>query len=119
MPTTHAAMAAVDSQPSPRSHPPIVKSPMMLRFALISISSDRDKNQLEQFIRTKGMDWPEYWDPDDVIFRGFESKSNYGIPNFVLIDRHGIIRDQRSAWGPFYYLSLKSKIRRLLQERSR
>lgn len=88
-------------------------------FALISISSDRDKNQLEQFIRTKGMDWPEYWDPDDVIFRGFESKSNYGIPNFVLIDRHGIIRDQRSAWGPFYYLSLKSKIRRLLQERSR
>ena len=39
MPTTHAAMAAVDSQPSARSQPPIVKSPMMLRFAVISISS--------------------------------------------------------------------------------
>jgi thiol-disulfide isomerase/thioredoxin len=85
-------------------------------FVLISISSDRNKPQLEQFMRTKGMDWQEYWDPDDLIFRNFYSKSNYGIPNFVLIDRQGIIRDQRSGWGPFYYSSLKSKIHQLLKE---
>lgn len=85
-------------------------------FVLIGISSDRNKARLEQFIHTKGMDWPEYWEPDDVTFRGFATKSNYGIPNFVLIDRNGIIRDQRSSWGPFYYSSLKSKIHRLLRE---
>ena len=89
-------------------------------FVLIGISSDSNKAQWEQFIHTKGMDWPEYWDQDDVISRDIaRSKSSWGVLNFVLIDRQGMIRDERGGWGPFYYSSLKSKIHELLKEGSK
>ena len=85
-------------------------------FVLIGINGDRGEDQLRQFIDKKRMQWPEYWDPHDSIFRNLYTRKNYGIPNFVLIDRQGIIRDQHSGWGPFYSLALNWKIRRLLKE---
>jgi len=61
-------------------------------FEIIGISLDRDKSALEQFVKTNGMSWPQYFDGqgwNNAIARKYGIRS---IPSTFVLDRKGVVR---------------------------
>jgi peroxiredoxin len=61
-------------------------------FLLVGISLDQDLEKLEEFIKSNGITWPQYYDGkrrDNIIAKLYRVGP---IPYFFLIDKKGIIR---------------------------
>ena len=67
-------------------------------FVLISVSVDRDREQLDLFIEDEEMTWHQVWDPRGTIARAFDVST---FPMFVVIDHEGLVRFAVDGWGPF------------------
>jgi thiol-disulfide isomerase/thioredoxin len=79
-------------------------------FEIVGISFDKDKEKLEEFVKTKEMAWPQYfdgklWDNDFGKQFGIQS-----IPSMWLVDKKGNLVDL-SARG-----ALDEKVEKLLAE---
>ncbi|MEN9678596.1 MAG: hypothetical protein RIS76_4492 [Verrucomicrobiota bacterium] len=80
-------------------------------FEILGISFDQDKEELESFVKKKGMKWPQYFDG-----RGWQSKYAQefgisGIPSMWLVDTKGILRDLNARED------LAAKVEKLLAEK--
>lgn len=80
-------------------------------FEILGISFDQDKEELESFVKKKGMTWPQYFDG-----RGWQSKyaQEFGIssiPSMWLVDTKGILRDLNARED------LAAKVGKLLAEK--
>ena len=85
---------------------------------IIGISCDRDKEQLNRFIKEKDLPWPQYFDGkmDNDIARSFGID---GIPHIFLVDKQGLLRFDNVRAGDKHHpvgdtTSLESKIKSLL-----
>jgi thiol-disulfide isomerase/thioredoxin len=79
-------------------------------FEIVGISFDKDQAKLEEFVKTKEMEWPQYfdgkvWDNDFGKQFGIQ-----GIPSMWLVDKKGNLVDL-SARG-----ALAEKVEKLLAE---
>jgi thiol-disulfide isomerase/thioredoxin len=79
-------------------------------FEIVGLSFDQDKSKLEDFVKEKGVAWPQYFDG-----AGWQNKygQQYGInsiPTMWLVDKKGVLRDM-SARG-----ELEEKAAKLLAE---
>ena len=60
------------------------------RFALVSVSADRTKTDLTEFLKAKPMPWTHWWDgPGSANFDAWDIR---GYPTVYLIDAKGVIR---------------------------
>ncbi len=76
-------------------------------FEVLSISLDREKETLVDFIKEKKIPWPQAYNPECLL------AEKYGIgpiPAVWLVDKKGIVRDQVAHYG------LDKKIEKLLAE---
>ena len=79
-------------------------------FEIVGISFDQDKTRLEQFVASKEMPWPQYFDG-----KGWENKfgQEFGIqsiPAMWLVDKKGNLRDANARDG------LAGEVEKLLAE---
>jgi thiol-disulfide isomerase/thioredoxin len=82
-------------------------------FEIIGISLDRDRGAMEKYIKSSGMEWPQYFDGagwNNTVAAKYKVRS---IPATYLIDRHGKIR-YRSLRGR----DLEKAVAELLKERA-
>lgn len=82
-------------------------------FEIIGVSLDRDRGALENYVKSNGMDWPQYFDGggwNNSIAAKYKVRS---IPATYLIDRQGKIR-YRSLRGK----DLEKAVQELLKERA-
>jgi thiol-disulfide isomerase/thioredoxin len=91
-------------------------------FEVIGISSDTDKEQLNEFLTKKGISWPQYYDG-----KGFNNKFSVefgidGIPHMFLVDKNGFLRFDNVRANDKYHspsdtISFEEKIVTLLAEK--
>ena len=79
-------------------------------FEIVGISLDNDKNALTDFVKDKGMTWPQYfdglqWSNKLAVEFGINS-----IPAMWLVDKQGNLRDQNARGA------LEEKVSKLLAE---
>jgi thiol-disulfide isomerase/thioredoxin len=79
-------------------------------FEIVGISFDQDKGKLEDFVKSKEMAWPQYFDG-----KGWENTfgKQYGIrsiPSMWLVDKKGNLVDLSARAG------LAEKVEKLLAE---
>lgn len=79
-------------------------------FEIVGISFDQDKKALEDFVKEKGMAWPQYFDG-----KGWQNSfgQKYGInsiPAMWLVDKKGNLRDLNARGD------LEAKVGKLLAE---
>jgi len=79
-------------------------------FEIVGISFDQEKPALENFVKTKEMAWPQYFDG-----KGWENKfgKQFGIqsiPTMWLIDKKGVLRDVNARGN------LEEKVTKLIAE---
>jgi peroxiredoxin len=80
-------------------------------FEIIGISLDKDREALDQFIKTNGMEWPQHFDGKGWQNGVAEKYKVRAIPATYLIDKRGKIR-YRSLRGA----ELERAVERLLAE---
>lgn len=79
-------------------------------FEVIGISFDEDKARLLEFIKQKGISWPQYYDGklwENEIGRKYGIGS---IPTMWLIDKDGVLRDAHAD------VNLSGKVKALMDE---
>lgn len=80
-------------------------------FEIIGISLDSDRNAFESYIKSAGMDWPQFFDGKGWQNEVAEKYKIRAIPATFLVDKQGKIR-YRSLRGP----DLEKAIEKLLAE---
>lgn len=65
-------------------------------FALISISTDEDREALDRVLAGHRVDWPQVWDPERELARGFGVT---GYPTYLLIDHAGRMTFRIDGWS--------------------
>lgn len=81
-------------------------------FEVIGISYDTDKAVLKRFLKTNGMDWPQFYDDAGKNSAAVQTLGAPGPPAYWLIDRKGILVDVAA------FDKLEDKVKRLLSEES-
>jgi thiol-disulfide isomerase/thioredoxin len=79
-------------------------------FEIVGISFDKDKGKLEEFVKAKEMEWPQYFDGnvwDNAFGKQFGIQS---IPSMWLVDKKGNVVDLSARGG------LADKVEKLLAE---
>jgi peroxiredoxin len=80
-------------------------------FVLLGVNTDETREELQQTIKSKNLNWRDWWDPDGKIA---EQWSVSGFPTLFLIDHHGVVR--HSALGAPDQHDLDQAIDRLVEE---
>ncbi len=79
-------------------------------FEIIGVSLDAKKEELEAFVKEKGMEWPQYFDgkgPENELFLKYKLES---IPTMWLLNKKGLVVSMNASEG------LKEKVTKLLAE---
>jgi thiol-disulfide isomerase/thioredoxin len=79
-------------------------------FEIVGISSDNEQKPVLRVIQEKGIPWPNYVDADGQTNKFEVACGVSGIPNYWLVDRHGILRETMADFD------LEKKIQFLLAE---
>jgi thiol-disulfide isomerase/thioredoxin len=76
-------------------------------FALLSVSIDRGRREVESFVAKHEMDWPQVWDQGSAFAN---SLGIHSYPTYLLIDHSGEIVFQTSGWGSRTERELRGRI---------
>ncbi len=79
-------------------------------FEVVGISLDQKKEELEAFVKEKGMEWPQYFDgkgPENDLLLKYKLES---IPTMWLLNKKGQVVSMEAFEG------LKEKVTKLLAE---
>jgi thiol-disulfide isomerase/thioredoxin len=79
-------------------------------FEIVGISLDESKDKLADFIKDKGLAWPQYFDGKGWGNKFAQEFAVNSIPSMWLVDKHGNLRDL-NARG-----TLEEKVSKLLAE---
>src|SRR5262249_49374024 len=85
-------------------------------FELISLSVDRDKKKLEDFVKDNDMTWPQYFDEG-----GHVSHEAFGVvtfPSYLILDGEGIVTYVRRGYSPTTARFLMEEIQKALDKKS-
>lgn len=80
-------------------------------FEILGISFDQEKDALEEFVKKKGMTWPQYFDGEGWQNKFGQEFGINSIPAMWLVDQKGILRDLNAREG------LTEKVEKLLAEK--
>jgi peroxiredoxin len=92
-------------------------------FEVIGISCDTDKKELEDYVKKRGISWPQYFDGKQQSENQFTVSFGVdGIPHMFLVDKKGLLRfDNVRARDDVHpkgdTTSFEDKISKLLAER--
>lgn len=79
-------------------------------FEIVGISFDEDKGKLEEFVKSKEMEWPQYFDGKGWQNAFGQQFGIQGIPTMWLVDKKGNLVDLSARGG------LAEKVEKLLAE---
>jgi thiol-disulfide isomerase/thioredoxin len=79
-------------------------------FEIVGISLDSDKDKLTNFLESKEMTWPQYFDGKVWGNKYAQEFGISSIPSMWLVDKHGKLRDLEARGG------LDEKVENLLAE---
>ena len=94
-------------------HKKTAKSPL----AVISISVDRDLDQLKAFIKENDMQWPQFSDPNNMTSRQLFSVSSF--PTYILIDHEGKAVYRSKGYSPGKEAELWSQVNKAVRKAKR
>ena len=81
-------------------------------FEIVGLSFDQDKSALENFVKTKEMPWPQYFDGEGWGNKFGKEFGINSIPTMWLVDKKGVLRDVNARDG------LEEKAEKMLAEQS-
>ena len=62
-------------------------------FEIVGISFDEDKEELQKFVKSKGVPWSQYFDGKGWQNKYGEQYGIHSIPSMWLVDKKGVLRD--------------------------
>ncbi|HYH46864.1 MAG TPA: hypothetical protein VEG34_14360, partial [Thermoanaerobaculia bacterium] len=65
-------------------------------FTLVSITHERDRVMLREFVTAHQMDWPQAWDEASLVSRAYRIKA---FPTYLLLGPDGRIVHVQTGWG--------------------
>jgi peroxiredoxin len=80
-------------------------------FVLLGINADETREELQQTIQAKNLNWRDWWDEDGNISEKWDVEA---FPTLFLLDHHGVVR-QRFVGAPNEGV-LEQAIDRLVEE---
>jgi thiol-disulfide isomerase/thioredoxin len=79
-------------------------------FEIVGLSFDQDKSALENFVKSKEMPWPQYFDGEGWGNKFGKEFGINSIPAMWLVDKKGLLREQNAR------ADLEGKVEKLLAE---
>ncbi|MEW6128437.1 MAG: thioredoxin-like domain-containing protein [Acidobacteriota bacterium] len=86
-------------------------------FVIIGISLDRNKKAFDQYVKTEGLTWPQYFEGTGWDNKIVELYGVHAIPYTVLIDQRGVIRAV-GLRGARLYKKIGELIEQIKQEKA-
>lgn len=82
-------------------------------FVILSVSSERSKHDVREFVTDKGMTWPQFLDERGELDQELDVGS---LPTYVLVDHTGVILHRASGWSPGIQSELSRRITKAIKE---
>jgi peroxiredoxin len=80
-------------------------------FTLVSITEERDRVMLREFVTARDMDWPQAWDEAALVSRVYRIKA---FPTYLLLGPDGRIVHIQTGWGRGTAKQLRAAIEKAL-----